>query len=101
MPDAFHHLRQSFCHVSLLHVLNSADVFTLHTDASGHGVGATLNVERNGHLVPVAYFARQLHCIRCIETIFRHGAGVSSNLSSNPSLFVLFVRKRVHRGHRP
>jgi len=59
MLDAFHHLRQSLRHVNMLHVPNSADVFTLHIDASGHGVGATLNVERNEHLVPVAYFVRQ------------------------------------------
>lgn len=60
MLDAFHHLRSVLSNVSSLFVPVSTDVFTVHTDASGVGIGATLNVVREGKTLPVAYFAKQL-----------------------------------------
>ena len=36
------------------------DVFSLHTDASGAGLGATLNVIRDGGEIPVAFYGKQL-----------------------------------------
>ena len=37
-----------------------SDTFQLHTDASGVGVGAVLNVIREGEKHPVAFYSRQL-----------------------------------------
>ena len=45
-PDAFSKLRQSLCDFCVLTVPYSTDVFELHTDASGQGIGAVLNVVR-------------------------------------------------------
>ena len=39
---------------------SSEDCFLLHTDASGAGIGATLNVLRDGVELPVAYYSKQL-----------------------------------------
>ena len=44
----------------VLTVPSSEDYFCLHTDASGLGIGATLNVVRDGVKKPVAFFSRQL-----------------------------------------
>ena len=46
--------------VYLLNVPTIADVFTLHTDASGLGVGRVLSVTRAGKEEPVGYYARKL-----------------------------------------
>ena len=46
--------------ICVLTVPSLEDVFTLHTDASGAGIGATLNVIRDGEKRPVAFFSRQL-----------------------------------------
>ena len=40
----------------------SAHRYTLHTDASVLGLGAVLNVSRDGKEKPVAFFSRQLRC---------------------------------------
>ncbi len=37
-----------------------SDIFVLHTDASGGGVGACLHVLREKDELPVAFFSRQL-----------------------------------------
>ena len=44
----------------VLTIPSQEDVFVLHTDASGAGIGATLNVMRDGVEKPAAYFSRQL-----------------------------------------
>ena len=46
--------------VCALTIPSQEDTFILHTDASGAGIGATLNVCRDGVERPAAYFSRQL-----------------------------------------
>ena len=58
--EAFHTLRVSLVSVCVLTVPCSEDIFSLHTDASGCGIGATLNVIRNGEELPVGYYSKQL-----------------------------------------
>ena len=58
--EAFQHLKVCLCDVCVLTVPSLEDVFVLHTDASGAGIGATLNVLREGIEKPVAFFSRQL-----------------------------------------
>ena len=58
--EAFQHLKGCLVDVCILTVPCLQDLFVLHTDASGAGIGATLNVIRNGQEKPVAYFSRQL-----------------------------------------
>ena len=60
MDRAFRELKVSLCnHVSLT-IPSVSDQYTLHTDASGKGVGACLHVRRDDHDMPVAFFSRQL-----------------------------------------
>ena len=58
--EAFSRIRVSLVDVCCLTVPTQEDVFTLHTDASGLGIGATLNVRREGKEVPVAFYSKQL-----------------------------------------
>ena len=58
--EAFSRIKVSLVDVCCLTVPTQDDVFTLHTDASGLGIGATLNVSREGREVPVAYYSKQL-----------------------------------------
>ena len=58
--EAFTRIKVSLVDVVTLNIPTQEDTFTLHTDASGLGIGATLNVERDGKTVPVAYFSKQL-----------------------------------------
>ena len=58
--EAFHHLKVCLVDVCVLTIPSQEDVFVLHTDASGAGIGATLNVVREGVEKPAAYFSRQL-----------------------------------------
>ena len=60
MLEAFNTLRVSLCHCCVLTVPCGGDMFSLHTDASGRGIGATLNVLRDGVEKPVAFFSKQL-----------------------------------------
>ena len=60
MLEAFNTLRVSLCQCCVLTVPGEEDVFSLHTDASGRGIGATLNVLREGVEMPVAFFSKQL-----------------------------------------
>ena len=46
MLDAFHTLRESLCSQCVLTVPCVFDQFEVHTDASGVGIGAVLNVIR-------------------------------------------------------
>ena len=57
---AFTTLKGLLCDVCALTIPSSEDVFVLNTDASGLGIGATLNVMRDGVEKPVAFFSRQL-----------------------------------------
>ena len=58
--EAFHAIKVCLINICVLTVPSLEDVFTLHTDASGAGIGATLNVIREGEKRPVAFFSRQL-----------------------------------------
>ena len=58
--EAFNKLKVCLCDMCVLTVPSSEDYFYLHTDASGLGIGATLNVMREGVKKPVAFFSRQL-----------------------------------------
>ncbi len=60
MLGAFHHLRKSLCNYCVLTVPCLSDVFQLHTDASGIGIGSVLNVVRDGAQYSVAFYSRQL-----------------------------------------
>ena len=58
--EAFERIKVSLVKCVCLTIPSQEDVFTLHTDASGAGIGATLNVCRDGKMLPVAYYSRQL-----------------------------------------
>ena len=58
--EAFTKIKVSLVDVVLLTVPTQQDTFVLHTDASGRGIGATLNVVREGRKLPVAFFSKQL-----------------------------------------
>ena len=58
--EAFNHLKGVLVDVCVLTIPSQEDCFLLHTDASGLGIGATLNVMREGVEKPVAFFSRQL-----------------------------------------
>ena len=58
--EAFNHLKGVLVNVCVLTIPSQEDCFSLHTDASGLGIGATLNVQRGGVEKPVAFFSRQL-----------------------------------------
>ena len=58
--DAFTGLKVSLVDVCVLTVPTQQDHFVLHTDASGRGIGATLNVLRDGRKLPVAFYSKQL-----------------------------------------
>ena len=58
--DAFDQLKVSLCTHTTLTIPSPSDSYSLHTDASGSGVGACLHVIRDGAELPVAFFSRQL-----------------------------------------
>ena len=58
--QAFKDIKVCLIELCVLTVPSEEDVFVLHTDASGAGVGATLNVSRDGELRPAAYYSKQL-----------------------------------------
>ena len=58
--EAFNHLKVCLVNVCVLTIPSQEDCFVLHSDASGAGIGATLNVVRGGIEKAVAYFSRQL-----------------------------------------
>ena len=53
-------IKVSLVNLCKLTIPSQEDVFILHSDASGAGIGATLNVIREGQKKPVAYFSKQL-----------------------------------------
>ena len=60
MVEAFNTLKVSLVNLCTLTIPSQRDCFSLHTDASGLGVGATLNVIRDGEELPVAFYSKQL-----------------------------------------
>ena len=60
MLEAFHKLRVSLCNTYVLSVPSPEDCFILNTDASGRGIGATLNIIRDGVERPAAFYSQQL-----------------------------------------
>ena len=60
MLETFTHLKGVLVSVSVLTIPSQEDCFCIHTDASGAGVGATLNVVRKGVELPVAFYSKQL-----------------------------------------
>ena len=58
--QAFRDIKVSLIKLCVLTVPSEEDVFILHCDASGAGVGATLNVIRDGEKRPAAYYSKQL-----------------------------------------
>ena len=58
--EAFKDIKVSLINLCILTIPSEEDVFVLHCDASGAGVGATLNVTREGESRPAAYFSKQL-----------------------------------------
>ena len=58
--EAFDSIRVSLVDACVLTIPTLKDIFSLHTDASGQGIGATLNVQREGRELPVAFYSRQL-----------------------------------------
>ena len=57
---AFDRLKVSLCAHTTLTIPSPSDSYSLHTDASGSGVGACLHVLRHNEELPVAFFSRQL-----------------------------------------
>ena len=57
---AFDRMKVSLVDVCCLTIPTQEDTFTLHCDASGAGIGATLNVWRDGKERPVAFYSKQL-----------------------------------------
>ena len=60
MDQAFQQLKVSLCNHVLLVIPSVSDTFSLHTNASGSGVGACLHVTRKGQELPIAFYSRQL-----------------------------------------
>ena len=58
--EAFNNIKVCLVNVCVLTIPSQEDVFVIHTDASGAGIGATLNVLRGGEELPAAFFSRQL-----------------------------------------
>ena len=58
--EAFERIKVSLVDCVCLTIPSQEDAFILNTDASGAGIGATLNVRREGKMLPVAYYSRQL-----------------------------------------
>ena len=58
--DAFDWLKVSLCTHTTLTIPSPSDSYSLHTDASGSGVGACLHIIGDGTELPVAFFSRQL-----------------------------------------
>jgi len=58
--ETFQLLRECIVNVFNLYIPTCHDSFILDCDASYRGVGAVLNVLRNGQECPIAFFSRQL-----------------------------------------
>ena len=60
MLEAFASLRSALSNFCILNLPLASDQFLLHTDAFGLGVGCVLNVCRDGEILLVAFYIRQL-----------------------------------------
>ena len=60
MDSAFNKLKVSLCNQVTLTIPSLSDTYSLHTDASGFGIGACLHVHRDNQEMPVAFYSRQL-----------------------------------------
>ena len=58
--EAFERIKVSLVNCVCLTIPSQEDTFSLHCDASGAGIGATLNVRRDGQEKPVAFYSKQL-----------------------------------------
>ena len=58
--EAFNLIKVSLVDVCCLTIPTQEDEFSLHCDASGAGIGATLNVLRGEKEMPVAFYSKQL-----------------------------------------
>ena len=58
--EAFDRIKVSLVNCVCLTIPSQEDTFSLHCDASGAGIGATLNVWRGGQERPVAFYSKQL-----------------------------------------
>ena len=58
--EAFQEIKVCLVNVCSLVVPSQQEEFVLHCDASGAGIGATLNVVRGGEKLPVAFYSKQL-----------------------------------------
>ena len=57
---AFEKLKEALAKSLSLHHMQVDKPFVLRTDASGYAIGAVLEQEKNGQLVPIAFFSRKL-----------------------------------------
>ena len=60
MLDAFNVLCKCLCNFCVLTIPSFLDVFELHRDVSGQGLGSVLNVVRGDEVLLVAFQSRQL-----------------------------------------
>ena len=60
MLETFKAIKVSLVNLCILTIPSQQDDFVLHTDASGAGIGATLNVTRDEEERPAAYYSKQL-----------------------------------------
>lgn len=60
MEKEFVHLKQCLCSLPTLTLPTHSDSFLLQTDASARGIGAVLNVIRDGEELPTAFYSRKL-----------------------------------------
>ncbi len=60
MVSAFTSLCNVLCNSVSLHVPTSCDSFVLECDACATGIGSVLSIQRDGVLLPVGFFSRQL-----------------------------------------
>ena len=98
--EAFNSIKVSLVDVCTLTIPSQEDTFSLHMDASGLGIGATLNVCREGKEQLVAFFSRQLQGAQV-----RYSATELEGLAIYKSIlffahFLLGCRFRVFTDHQ-
>ena len=83
------------CDVTVLHVPLLEDVFSLHTDASGDGIGAILNMVRDEGELPVSLYSRQLPGAEANDSVMELETIASypqlETIASYPQLNILIV----------
>ena len=96
--DTFNCISKSLCHHTKLTIPLPTDTFTLHTDASGIGVGAVLNVVRDHCELPVSFFSRQLRGASLFQKKKLLLSAVQYNILKISSMAVpsVFIRTTNH-----